>query len=165
MGTLCCLSRGNWYCVSPDPLSSLTPSLTDMRGQYGKWPGPTPCMAISWPPVPMTGKSSSGRRKTALGRRPMSTRDTTPQVCRVGECVGRSYGWEKPRLCSHPRPFSCCCPSFGHCWLFHWSIHSRGQSPRLTRERSLVRTVRLSKLSLESQGASPPCFVKTDKSC
>ena len=118
MGTLCCLSRGNWYCVSPDPLSSLTPSLTDMRGQYGKWPGPTPCMAISWPPVPMTGKSSSGRRKTALGRRPMSTRDTTPRVCRVGECVGRSYGWEKPRLCSHPRPFSCCCPSFGHLLAF-----------------------------------------------
>nr|XP_012419332.1 PREDICTED: protein SEC13 homolog isoform X7 [Odobenus rosmarus divergens] len=58
---------------------SSLPTSGVMRVLCGKWPGPTPCMATSWHPAPMTGKSLSGRRRMAPGRRRTNTRDTTPQ--------------------------------------------------------------------------------------
>lgn len=54
--------------------------LAGMKVQCGKLPGLIRCMEISWLPVPMTGRSLSGRKKMAHGKRHTSTRGTTRQV-------------------------------------------------------------------------------------
>lgn len=51
-----------------------------MKGQCGKLPGLIPCMETSWPPVPMTGKLSSGRKKMGPGKRHTNTQGMIPQV-------------------------------------------------------------------------------------
>lgn len=64
-------------------LFQITLFLAGMKVQCGKLPGLILCMETSWLPAPMTGRLLSGRKKMALGKRPMSTQGMIPQVCGV----------------------------------------------------------------------------------
>lgn len=118
--------RAPWVCLAH--LSSLCPSpLSVMKVLCGKWPGPTPCMAISWHPAPMTGRSLSGKRRTALGRRHMSTQDTIPQVRWVWQekaAGSGALGWEGPLswlMLSFLRVLLLACPLGFGCFSAHLS--------------------------------------------
>ena len=74
------------FCIHlshPLSISLFLPFLSATRVLCGRWHGPTPCTETSWPLVPTTARSSSGKKRTAPGTRCTNTRDTSLQV---GSC-------------------------------------------------------------------------------